>query len=368
MYTKITLLTALSAATLLADGRKNVSLHIPDEVSPPGGMVQMKMMVTEPTPIATGSVGFSFDPDTFDGVRGISLFNPNGDVNGAAVVEGNHVHLRYTTTTGTTGKDYPIMSVALAVRGDAAVGQKTQFALDPTSVWLLDLFGPATLKPIAPATITVGGSISITDVTPGGGIMHAGSILTIHGIGFQPKTQVQVSGVKLSSINIVSPAQIDLTIAETVQITGKKIHVVNPDGSQDFYFSYMRGVALGSSTQPLLAATTPVFSSHTHSQATFVVAPCRTGQFNGLAIQNPNQADASITLASYGASGALLDQVTLDLPAGMKITRDVLEWMPKSAHAAFVDVSSTAPIQVFALWGDPASSTVLPFRPVAAKP
>jgi len=366
MHRKIVLSTALSAVTLFAGGAKSVSLHIPDEMAPPGGMVQMKLMVTEPTPIATGSIAMSFDSGTFSGVFGISLFNPNGDVAGAAVIQGNKVHLHYTTTTGTSGTDYPIMSFALGIRSDAQVGHKTQFTLDPSSWWLLNLFGPATFKPIKPATITVGGSISITDVTPGGGVMAPGSVLTIHGIGFQHNTRVQVSGVKLSSIRIVSSEQIDLTIAEAVQIMGKKIEVVNPDGSQDFYFSYMRGVALGSSTQPLLATTLPIFSSQLHSQATFLSPPRLPGTFTGLAMQNPNQDTASITLASYTASNTLVDRATIDLPPGMKITRDILEWL--TAQAAYLKVTANAPIQVFGLWGDTSSSTVLPFQPIASTP
>lgn len=368
MHRKIALSTALCAVKLFAGGTPSVSLTIPNEMAPPGGMVQMKLMVTEPTPIATGSVGLSFDSSTFSGVFGISLFNPTGDVAGAAVIQGNQVQLQYTTTTGTSGTDYPIMSFALGIRPDAHVGQKTQFTLDPSSWWLLNLFGPATLKPINPATITVGGSISITDVTPGGGVMGPGSVLTIHGMGFQPNTQVQVSGVKLSSILIVSSERIDLTIAEAVQITGKKIQVVNPDGSQDFYFSYMRGAALGSSLQPLLVATLPIFSSQTHSQATFALPAPVAGTFTGLAVQNPNPDTVSISLASYTASNTLVDQTTIDLPSRMKITRDILGWLPGSAQVAYVSVTATAPIQVFGLRGDTSRSTVLPFQPIASTP
>jgi hypothetical protein len=368
MYAKITLSTILCATALFAAATKTVSLHIPDEMAPPGGMVQMKLMVTEPTPIATGSVGFSFDAGTFAGVEGISLFNPAGDVSGAAVVQGNHVQLRYSSTTGTSGTDYPIMSFAIAVRPDALPGQKTQFSLDASSVWLLDLFGWASLKPVPPANITVGGSISITNITPGAGVMPAGSVLKIHGIGFQPKTQVQASGMKLSSINLVSSEEIDLTIAEAVLVTGKKIQVVNPDGSQDSYFSYMRGVALGSSTQPLLAATYPVFSSQTHSQATLLNLPTVDGQFNGLALQNPNGEAVTITLESHGLFGNLVEATTIVLPSAMKITRDILEWLPSSRRAAYVRVISSAPIQLFGIWGDTATNTVLPFRPLLATP
>jgi hypothetical protein len=366
MYAKITVSAALCVAALSAASTKTVSLHIPDETAPPGGLVQMKLMVTEPTPIATGSVGFSFDEGTFSGVRGISLFNPAGDVSGAAVIQGNHVQLRYSSTTGSTGTDYPIMSFALAVRSDALPGQKTQFALDPSSAWVLDLFGLAYLKPVPPANVTVGGSISITDITPGGGVMPAGSVLTIHGIGFQPKTQVQASGMKLSSINFVSSEEIDLTIAEAVQVTGKKIQVVNPDGSQDFYFSYMRGVAMGSSAQPLLAATYPVFSSQTYSQAVLLNAPTGNGQFNGLAMQNPNGDVVTVSIESLSMSGDIVEATTITLPPTMKITRDIVELLPNSGQAAYVRVTSSAPIQLFGVWGDAATSTVLPFKPLLA--
>ncbi len=368
MYQKIVLSSALCAAALFGASTKSVSLHIPDEMAPPGGMVQMKLMVTEPTPIATGSVGFAFDGGTFSGVFGISLFNLAGDVNGAAVIQGNQVRLRYTTTTGTSGTDYPIMSFALGVRADALPGQKTQFALDPSSVWLLNLFGPAFLKPIAPANITVGGSISITDVTPGGGVMPSGSVVKVLGMGFQPKTQVQVSAVKLSSINIVSSQEIDLTIAEAVQMTGKKIQVVNPDGSQDTYFSYMRGVALGASSEPLLAATVPVFSAQTHLEAVFLTPPANAGQFTGLAMQNQNLDAVSVTLHAYAWTGALLGTASFDLPPGMRITREVQEWIPGAGQAVIVTVNASEPVQVFGLFGDTAAGSVAPFRAVFATP
>ena len=367
---RLLLSIAICAGTAFGGGSvQTLSLHIPNEVAPPGGMVQMKLLVTEPRPITSGSVGFSFDTSVFDGVCGIALFNPTGDVNGAAVQHGSRVDIRYTSTTGTSGTDYPIMSVAIAIRQDAIPGQKTQFALDPSSQWLLDLFGLVSLNPIPPATITVGGTISITDVTPGGGVMPPGSVITIHGIGFQPKTQVQLSAIKASSIQVVSPQEIDVTIAESVDLTGKKIQVVNPDGSQDFYFSYMRGKPLGTSAQPLLAATMPIFSSRTYTQAMFgPLATPGSGQFTGLAMQNQNQADVNITVQVYSASNALMGSSSFALPPSMKIERDLSEWVPASAPGGYVSVTASAPIQVFGLLGDTASSTVLPFRPFAATP
>src|SRR5215469_17105921 len=82
----------------LSGSNNQVSLHIPNETSPPGGVVQMKLMVTTPTPITSGGPSLAFDT-TFDAVWGIELFNPGGDVNGAAVINGSQVNVFYTTSS-----------------------------------------------------------------------------------------------------------------------------------------------------------------------------------------------------------------------------------------------------------------------------
>src|SRR5690348_17588364 len=70
-----------------------VSLHIPNETAPPGGLAQMKFMVTEPTPISTGGPSLAFAAATFDAVWGIELFSPTGDVNGVATVNGSRINI-----------------------------------------------------------------------------------------------------------------------------------------------------------------------------------------------------------------------------------------------------------------------------------
>src|SRR5579872_3144726 len=101
-------LIVVTAATLLAQSGgpgpsggggstslKQVSLSIPNESAPPGGMVQMKFMVTEPTPISTGRPIATLDATTFDTVCGIELFNPAGDVNGVALVSPSGIQIQY---------------------------------------------------------------------------------------------------------------------------------------------------------------------------------------------------------------------------------------------------------------------------------
>jgi hypothetical protein len=319
----------------------------------------MKLLVTRPTPIGSGSVYFDFSDSMFAGVRGIALFNPTGEVSGAAIVDGSRVNVRYSTTSGPLGSDYPIMTIALAVRPDAPLGQQSHFALDPSSSWVLNLLGRVSMQPIPPATITVAGTVSITNVVPGGGMLPVGTVVSIHGIGFQPKTQVQVSGVKLTDLTLMSPNEIQFTVAETTNMTGKKIQVVNPDGSQDLYYSYLRGVPLGESGDPLLNRTVPIFANVTHNAVVF-----GAGQFTGVALQNPNLEAAVVNVAVYSANGAMLGAADVRLPAGMRLMRGIAELIPGVTEGSYLAVRSEKAVQVFAFAADSQAGTVTPLLPL----
>lgn len=346
-----------------------VSLHIPNEMAPPGGVVQMKLMVTTPTPISSGGPGLAFDA-TFDAVWGIELFNPTGDVNGAAVINGSRVNVFYTTSSALQGTDYPIMTVALHVRPDAVPGTQTQFSLDPSSTWVLGPLGSATLKPMTPATVTVGGTISITNVVPGGGLLPAGSIVSIQGMGFQSKTQVQLNAIKASSITVISSDLIQFTLAEATNMTGQKIQVVNPDGSQDTYFSYMRGLPLFTSNRPLLQVTLPIFSALTYSRAVYPpIGGLTASQFSGVAVQNPNLTPTVVTVSLYSAQNVQLGSATINVPSGDRFIAETSELTNASSQlGTYLVVTSTQPVQSFGFIADESQSTFLPFAALVAQP
>jgi hypothetical protein len=380
----IFMLSSFAVAQLLAQGpgpgsgsgpggapAAQVAIKIPNEVAPPGGVVQMKVMVTEPTPITSGGPRLGFDAGLFDAVLGVEVFNPAGDVSGIAMVDGSRVRMNYVASSGVLGTDYPIMSIALHVRSDAQVGSATQFSLDPESNWVLGPLGVATLKPVAPATVTVAGSISITNIVPGGGLLPPGSVVSIQGIGFQPKTQVQLNNIKASSIVGVSENEIQFTLAEATDMTGKKIQVVNPDGSQDIYFSYLRGIPWGQSNQPMLGSAVPIFSSATHSEAVFgPLAPLADNQFAGLAIQNPNLSDASVSLSLYSALNTLLGGSTFVIPSGYRLTREISELAQGAVPSpgSYVVISPTQPVQTFGFLADVGSRTLTPFLAAFSQP
>lgn len=348
---------------------QQVSLHIPDESVPPGGVVQMKVMVTEPTPITSGGPRFSSLASAR--VIGIHLFNPTGDVNGVAMVNGSQVNVAYVTSNGTQGSDYPIMTVAFQMPASATIGTQSQFTLDPSSTWTLGLLGTASLKPILPVTITVAGSVSITDVVPGGGLLPAGTIVHIQGIGFQTGTQVQLSGFAASSISVVSPQEIQIVLAAPTDMTGKKIQVVNPDGSQDTYFSYLRGIPLGQSSRSLLSSAVPIFSSLTHSQGTFASAGfSSTSQFSGVAVQNPNLEPATAVFTLYSADGVPLGTSTVIVPSGYRMMRETSELAQGIAPppGSYLTVTADHSIQMFGFLADDSSGTVLPLAALSSQP
>src|SRR5262245_57434130 len=71
------------------DDDSDLRLRIRDEIGPPGGMVQMKLMTTEVSPISGGRPLFRYSPAVFERVVGFSVFNPDGEAAGAAIVEGD---------------------------------------------------------------------------------------------------------------------------------------------------------------------------------------------------------------------------------------------------------------------------------------
>ena len=350
---------------------QQVSLFIPNESAPPDGVVQMKFMVTEPTPISTGRPVGLLDPATFDAFLGFELFSPTGDVNGVAMIDGGRVQIQYIASSGAQGTDYPIMTMALHVRSDAVPGTQSRFSLDPSSTWTLGSLGTTTLKPVPPATVTVGGSISITNVVPGGGILPAGAVVSIRGLGFQPRTQVQLNAIPFSSIQVISPNEIQFTLAQATNMTGKKIQVVNPDGSQDTYFSYLRGIPLGQSNQPLLAHAEPIFSAITYSMAVFnPVAPPSAAQFTGVAIQNPGLGAAAVSVSLYSAANTLMGTSVSAIPSGYRLMREVSELTQGVLPAAgsYLVVTASQPIQIFGFTGDNGAGTVMPFTAAATRP
>jgi hypothetical protein len=347
-----------------------VTIKVSKELVPPGGMAQMKLLVTSPQPITSGSTTFGvpFSPD------GIALFSSTGDVVGAAVVNGGQISLRFLSPNGTLGTDvgYPIATIAGSVSTNAIPGQQFPVTLDPASSWWLDLLGSSIPVELKSGTITVGGSVSITNVVPGGGTLPAGASFTIFGMGFTPQTAVTLSGIIASSIAYVSPTQIVVTLQDAATLDGTLIQIENPDKGSVTYYSYMRGVPVGQSADPLFAQTVPVFSISTATEAILpstISAQINPAYVTGVAFQNSSQALATITVQSMSAAGQVTASTQLALAPGRRILRELSELFGSAlSTGSYVHVLSTQPVQMLGLLGNHQTGVVLPLTFVSLSP
>jgi hypothetical protein len=342
------------------------TIRVSSETAPPGGMAQMKVLLTSPKPITTGNMYIDMSDVSYDSIDGIALFNSTGDVGGAAVVRNGVVNVRFTSPKATFGldADYPLLTVALTMKPSAIPGQTFPVTLNPSaSVWD-DLLGAPIAFEFKQGKITVGGSVSITNVIPGGGTLPGGATFSIYGTGFTPQTKVSLRGVNASQIQYVSPTQFRVTLRETGTLDGALVTAQNPDNSIDTYYSYMRGVPVGQSAQPLLAQTTPIFSIATANEA--ILPPTISPQvnpsyFTALALQNPNAGPAAVTVEAHSANGGVIGSTVVTLPAGGRIAREASEWFGTVLPTGgYLRVLSAQPVQTLGLLGNKGTGVVLP--------
>ncbi len=348
-----------------------VSLRVPNETEPPGGMLEMKVALTEPQPIVTGGIALQFDPGPLGPVQDVALFSPGADVTGAAVVAGNRIYIAFNSpdgSFGTGGRDLVIAAVAIPVRADAAPGDQSNLVIDAEASWWADPGGQPYAQDAQPGLLTVGGNLSVSEVVPGSAVLPAGSTFRVRGMGFQPGVRLQLEGVDIAS-RFVSANEIEGTVLQETRMHGQRVRIRNPDRTTTTYASFMRSVPMGESSRPLLAQTVPVFS-----QATFIEAYFNpnTGAdlFEGLAFQTPGADSAEIAIEAYSAVGELLGSTSFSLPAGTRISREVSEFLPDVTLGAgsYLRAVSQAPVQMLGLIGDEAAGTVLPLDPSPAPP
>ena len=342
-----------------------LTLRIANEMAPAGGLVQMKVQTTEVTPISGGRPGFGFD--SMFSAAGFGMF-ATGDLAGAAVVNGQHVTVSYITNGALTA-NYPLLTVALWIRPDVAAGTKTLFTFDPQSIWNVTDSGPIFAKPISPATVTVGGTVSITDVVPGEGVWPAGTVVSVRGIGFGSRTQLRVNDVANKVIRIVGPNELQFTLAQATEMRGLKLTAQNPENT-DTYYAYMRGLVSTVSSRTLLAQTEPIFAVTPRAVATFTASGSLLGsQYQAIALQNPTADDVAVDVALYAADGTLIVRTSRLLERRHRIALEASELLSGVApvDGSTLVVSASAPIDAIGLLCDEGVWSVAPFLPLEAQ-
>jgi hypothetical protein len=348
-----------------------VELAIPDETVPPGGMLQLKVRITEPKPISKGGQKARFTGKMLGVPQGIALFSPSGDASGTALVSEGAVQFSLSSSLIDMGNniDYPIVTIAMPVKPTARLWQTADLTLDPSLSEWLDPSGKNYPVLLTNGILTVGGTLSISNIVPGGGLIPAGTKIAIQGIGFQPDSKVQIDEAKIATQTYVSAHEIDVTLKKATNMTSRRVRVTDQSTNETVgYYSYARTTALGRSTHKLIAATVPLFSQSTWTLA-YIRSLLNNSQFTGLGVQNATSTPATVTLRLLSTNGGVLKTRIIKLGAYQRISRDLSEFFigVVPANGTTVKVTSTVPVQVLGLLGDDVLGTIDPVNP-SAKP
>ena len=326
----------------------------------------MKLQTTEGTPISGGRPTFAYDASFFEDVAGIALFSATGEAAGVAVIDGNRVAIAYDTTEPFT-ESYPVMTVAMRIRPDLPVGSQQPFGFDLSSLWTLN--GSTVLARTDPGTVTVGGSVAITDVVPGGGWQPTGTVVSVRGVGFTSGSRLRARGISIGSVRFMSPTEMRFTLQQAANLTGAEVRADNPDLSRSIYLSYTRGIAAATSGRSLLSLTRPIFSGRARTISTVgPVSAMNALQYAGLALQNPNVDGTEVTIDTYAADGTHVYSAARTLAGGYQLAlelSELLDGVPPPPDT-YVRVSSLLPIEVFGVLCDEGTWTVAPRLPIEA--
>jgi hypothetical protein len=346
-----------------------VELTIPDETVPPGGMLQLKVQITEPKPISKGGQKAMFQANFLGPVQGIALFSPAGDASGTAVVSKGTAQLSLSSPVFSMGTniDYPILTIAMPVKTTAIPSKTAALTLDPSLSQWVDAAGQDYPVLLTDGLLTVGGTLSISDIIPGGGVVAAGTKIAILGVGFQPDARVQVNEAILATQTYIGPNEIDVTLTTDINMTARRIRVKNPStNEQATYYSYQRTTNMGKSTHPLIASTVPLFAQSTWTLAYF--RPVLNGsQFSGLALENLTAQTVKVRLQLFDSNGTLLKARNVKLLPSKRFTRDLVELFIGVVPGAGTSLKVTAPVAIpmLGLLGDDTLGTVDPVAPSA---
>lgn len=356
--TRLSFLALVLVASARADKPfAGYEVRVSHETVPPGGVVQVKLTLTDPEPIITGSTEMSFDSSMVDSILGIAVHSPAGDAVGSATYLNGRLSFRLTSPLGSMGTvfEYPFLTIAVAIKPTARVGASSAITLDLANTAFVNRLGRPTPVLSKAGSITVGGTLSIDNVLPGGGWIPAGQPITVVGRGFTPEAKVRLEGQDGTRAEILSGNEIRITSPTAYLLDGSDLRVRTRAPREDqSYFSYLRPAVLPSASP--LAATVPLFSWHAPRQS--LVFFSTRAESRAIALQNPHGSPIEVTVSAPLAFSST--PVTLTLPASSRVTRDLAALFPNlsDGQLAAIRVVSTSGVSTLGLERDTVTSPV----------
>jgi hypothetical protein len=346
---------------------------------PTGGIFQYQLLLTEPKPIGNGTTRPNIPSGPVGPVRGVAVNDSSGQAVGIAVINGTTVGISINSPGASLGTDidYPLLVLTMPV---VATSGQFPMTMDPSSTFF-DGSNEYSILENAPGSLTIGGTMSITDVIPGGGPIAPGDTVRILGMGFDANTKIQMNNVNaFSKTTLVSSSEIDVTIdslcvpestpckpATSLQLDGDRVRAINTSTNETVeYFSYDRtDDAPGSSNNSLVNLVHPMFSQQHFVTGTF---PFKAGgsQFTGIAVQNTDGstgATVQIDLLDANGNSVASPAAVLLVGARKKLVRDIADLftgIPSTAVTVKATVTTGPPVKMLGMLGDTSSGSVVP--------
>jgi len=292
----------------------NLALQISSETVPPGGWAQIKVSSATPQLVTAGRIVMKFDPAVFGNILAVAVFSPQGDATGFAAVSGQSLDAQFYSVAGGIGQlsHLPILTVTIPVLTSTPIGTVTAITLDASQGRWTDLQNNSYLVTVTPGSVTVGSSLSVKNVVPGGGVQPAGTVVRIDGTGFGATTAATIDGVSVSSAQFVGTGEIDFTLGGPAELTGKRVVLSNPDGSKVEYFVAMPSAP--DQAPASFAGIHPLLSTQTWTSAETRFSRSDYGGY--IVLQNPNATAVDAIVQGDGIGTGVGGQTTVTIPPG----------------------------------------------------
>ena len=342
------------------------------ETVPAGGVAQIRITLTEPKPIIRTRLMMDFNEAVVDSVSNIGVFSENGEAVGTAIRVGGRIFVEVLSPSANLGtvEEIPLLGFSMRMRKDAPVGTSTSVAISEDSIFYKPNGAAWHVESNVAGSLTVGGELSIDDVIPGGGVVQPGEAIRIMGRGFRPDSVVTVDGQALGNATYISDNEIQWRSDTPVLMDQREIAVANGDTVVQTVVAVLKGAQRSWSAYDLLAATSPLFSPRAARSSTISVSDSAGEAYNfaAIALQNPQDATASVKLELVAADGASLGAMTINLGSRERFMRLLAELFPyaPTIGGATLKIDSDQPLQVLGMEGSLMDGSAHPITPAMA--
>ncbi len=273
---------------------------------PPGGTAQLQVFLASPQALVSGSAVVDLDPAIFGDIVAADAYSATGDQAGSSTIQGRHVDIEFVSQTGGLGRipGLPVFTITVPVLGTAIFGTIVSIQLQAGTTGWVDFQGVTYSVPTLSGAVTIGGTLSISNVVIGGGLQPTGTVVEFDGNGFAPAATVQIDGVALGATTFGNPQQRLVTLAAPSALEFRRVRISNPSGppspltppvagSSATFFPTFHGILGQRPATGLLATTQPIFPLELYTAGS---VPGFTRAGAGLALQNPGATDVGVTL------------------------------------------------------------------------